>query len=423
MTSGHPMEQVMLEAVALARRYRFMTAPNPNVGAVLVREGVIVARGAHKAAGLPHAEREALADAAARGIDPAGCTLVVTLEPCLHHGRTPPCTEAILAAGIRHVVIGAMDPTSLAGGGAELLRQHGVHVETGVALEECLELIRDFLTWQNSPYPFTTLKLAATLDGRIATRTGHARWISCPEARRQVHALRRVSDAVLVGGNTFYQDNPGLDYRPEPGDPAAEKQPLAVVASSRLPDAHQDMILLKKRPEQLVFWTTVASAASPKAERLRKAGARVYGLQSKPGPVDAKGHAMRAELDLAEGLRLLRHDLECRYVLCEGGGRLGLSLLTGGLAQELHLHLSPRILGDNQAIPLFDGLSPLQLDEGLRLRLLETRRCGSDLLITLGPEHPADSDVAAEAPRPCTEELRTKESNRFLEAADSKDGL
>ncbi len=377
-----PINEAMLAAVELAGNGRFRTAPNPCVGAVLLRDGVIVAKGWHKACGGPHAEVEALADAQAKGVNPADCTLVVTLEPCSHHGKTPPCTEAILRAGIRHVVVGAPDPTPEAGGGADFLRSHGVTVDMGVEEDACRELIQDFLTWNSTPLPFTLLKLASTLDGRIATRTGHSKWITCEATRRRVHALRRHMGAVIIGGNTFYQDNPLLTCRPGPEEEAPEKQPLAVVVTSRLPAAETPMALLAQRPTETVFWTTVAAAASPKAEALRRIGVRVQGLQSQARP-NGKGHGMRAELDLAQGLAALRQEQGCLYALCEGGGRLGLSLLNKGLAHELHLHLAPIILGDNEATALFDGLSPLQIDEALRMRFVHSEISGSDLVLTL----------------------------------------
>lgn len=392
----HPFDEAMREALALARARRFRTAPNPGVGAVLVRDGRIVARGSHKGAGYPHAEVEALEDARQKGVDPSGCVMVVTLEPCSHHGRTPPCTEALLGAGVRHVVIGAMDPTPEAGGGAKILRARGVTVETGILRRECEDAISDFVTLRTTPYPYVILKLAATLDGRIATRTGHSRWISGEASRRRVHMLRSLADAVMVGGNTFHHDNPGLNYRPVAGEPPVEKQPLAVVVSSRLPDAEGAASIVRERPEQAFFWTTVASAASPKAEALRKKGVTVLGLPLSPssvagfsgsmaGGMSGGGHGPRAELDLAEGLRRLRAESGVNHVVCEGGGRLGLSLLRAGLVGEFHLHLSPRILGDNEATPLFSGFSPLQLDEALPLRFTGTEMLEGDLLLTLRP--------------------------------------
>ena len=391
MAEAEFWRRAMREAIALARRGRFRTAPNPNVGAVLVRDGSVVARGWHSCCGEAHAEIVALADAAQRGINPAECTLVVTLEPCSHHGRTPPCTEAILKAGIRHVVVGAMDINPTACGGAEVLRGAGVAVETGILEEECRDLIADFIVWQTTSLPYTILKLASTLDGRIATRTGHSQWISCDKTRRLVHAVRRHMGAIMIGGKTFYHDNPRLTCRLEQSEPAEEKQPLAVVVTSRLPGDTKSS-LLTERPGETMFWTTVAAAASPRAESLREAGASVVGLAARPtGP----GSALRADLDLAEGLAHLRSERGCHYVLCEGGGRLGLSLLERGLVGELHMHLSPRILADNEATPLFDGLSPERIDEGIGMRIIQTVMCEKDLIVSLRPHNAPGSTGAA----------------------------
>lgn len=382
----HPFHDFMLQAVELAGNGRWRTYPNPCVGALLVRDGKVLAKGWHQGSGLAHAEIEALKDAAEKGVNPADCTLVVTLEPCRHTGKTPPCVDAVRDAGIRHVVIGARDPNPAATGGAEILRSYGIHVETGLAEDACLDLIDDFTTWQTTELPYTILKLASTIDGRIASRTGHSKWITSPETRRRVHTLRRHMQAVIVGGNTFYQDNPQLTCRED--GVALPEQPLAVVATSRLPDAGLSRHLLQSRPESTIFWTTIAAAASPKAEALRRMGVRVLGLPTHTQP-DARGHGMRASLDLRHGLMYLRNELGCHYALCEGGGRLGLSLLDNGLAGELHLHLAPKILGDNEATPLFDGRSSVVIDEALQLRITDARYSGADIMITLRPVRPA----------------------------------
>ncbi|MDR0827231.1 MAG: bifunctional diaminohydroxyphosphoribosylaminopyrimidine deaminase/5-amino-6-(5-phosphoribosylamino)uracil reductase RibD [Desulfovibrio sp.] len=382
----------MLAAVSLAAKHKFLTRPNPCVGALLVRDGLILARGAHKGAGLPHAEIEALEDARQKGVDPASCTLVVTLEPCRHQGRTPPCTNALLASGIKKVVIGALDPNPEASGGAQILREHGLSVETGVAEDKCLDLIDDFITWQTTDLPYTLLKLASTLDGRIATRTGHSKWISSVESRAYTHKLRQRVQAVLVGGNTFYQDNPRLDARANlqeeteaEGDQGSFEQPLAVVVTSRLPDAEQSLHLLQDSTARAVFWTTAAAAASPKAESLRRKGVSILGLPSRI--LDPEhGPGMRAALDLRAGLVWLRKNLGCHYILCEGGGRLGLSLLDKGLIREFILHLAPKILGDNEAVPLFNGLAPLNIDQSLKLRITQSAPLGPDMMLVMRPE-------------------------------------
>ncbi len=383
-TEYHPF---MHEAIRLAKNAQWKTAPNPAVGAVLVQDGVVVAHGWHKGVGTAHAEVAALEDAEKQGVDPSKCKLIVTLEPCKHHGKTPPCVDAILRARIPHVIIGALDPNPLASGGAEILRAQGVRVDEGIAEAECLDLIDDFITWQTTDLPYVILKLASTLDGRIATRTGHSQWITSPETRQEVQKLRRSMQAIIVGSNTFYQDDPKLTARTDE-DALLPQQPLAIVVTSRLPDAGTTHYLLRERPTETIFWTTVAAAASPKAETLRRAGARVLGLPSSPR--SDKTSKVRAELSLHEGLVHLRKELNCHYVLCEGGGRLGLALLDKGFARELHLHLAPKILGDADATPLFAGKAPTLMDDALQFRITETQISASDILLTMRPNYPAD---------------------------------
>lgn len=364
---SHPFEPFMQEAVALAEKGRWSAAPNPTVGAVLVRDGAVVARGWHTACGKSHAEVECLRDAEANGVDPAACTLVVTLEPCNHQGKTPPCTEAVIAAGIRHVVIGLRDPNPAAAGGLERLTEAGVRVETGVCEDLCRDLVADFLIWQTTKRPYVILKLAMTLDGRIATRTGRSRWITGEASRRKVHVLRanvgRTGGAVLVGGNTLHTDNPLLTARL---DEPVERQPLAVSISSRVP-APDSLALLRERPTETILFTTASGAATPKAALLRELGVRVVGLDR-----------WKSGEDLVRILEYLRQEADCPYVLCEGGGRLGLSLLENGLVDEFHVHIAPKVLGDNEARPLFDGRTPLELDEALSLRLVRMETCGDD---------------------------------------------
>jgi diaminohydroxyphosphoribosylaminopyrimidine deaminase/5-amino-6-(5-phosphoribosylamino)uracil reductase len=364
-------------AVALAEQGRWRVCPNPAVGAVVVRNGHIAAQGFHSAYGQAHAETERLRDAAKKGVHPADCTLCVTLEPCNHHGKTPPCTQAILEAGIRRVVVGLRDPHPQAGGGAEWLRDRGVEVETGVLEQACREVTADFLVWQREQRPYLFLKLASTLDGRIATRSGHSQWISGEDSRAATHELRAhvggCGGAVLIGGNTLYADNPLLTARPLPED---ARQPLACVLTSRLPDPAENLRLLHQRPEYCVFLCPRELAASPGADALRGIGARVYGLDK------AQNHE---GLDLHAGLRLLWNNHACFYVLCEGGGKLALALLEQGLVDEFRLHMAPRILGDNAALPLFDGRAPLRMDQSVNMRVSSLRMCGEDAHFVLRP--------------------------------------
>ncbi len=392
--SEHPFAVSMRHAVALAERGRFAVHPNPMVGAVLVHNGRVVAGGWHKAYGAAHAEVDCLEDAARRGVNPAECTLVVTLEPCHHQGKTPPCTKAIVEAGIKHVVIGVRDKNPIAAGGLEFLQSQGIHVELGIEEQLCADVIADFLVYNTTNRPYVILKMATTLDGRIATRTGHSKWISGKESRATVHTMRhniaRCGGAVMVGGGTFRDDNPHLTARlseaslvANGGAPIAEDvQPLACVVTSRLPMG-SDAYLLQNRPHETLFFTTPAAAASPTSKTLQGMGVRVW--SERPSGTSVRLPSLHTLLER------LRTELECPYVLCEGGGKLALSLLEEGLVDEFLLHMAPCVLGDDEARPAFHGRNPLQMTDALQLRMTKYKPCGADLHLTLRPTRSAVS--------------------------------
>jgi diaminohydroxyphosphoribosylaminopyrimidine deaminase/5-amino-6-(5-phosphoribosylamino)uracil reductase len=369
--SSAEKEDFMRRAVALAQGAKGRTAPNPCVGALLVREGEVLAQGRHEFYGGPHAEVNCIADAGAKGVDPSSCTLFVTLEPCNHHGKTPPCTQAVLSAGIKHVVIGSPDPNpGVSGGGAEFLRSQGVQVESGIAEEACRDLIADFLIWATTDRPYVYVKMAATLDGKIATRTGHSQWVSGEASRKAVHELRARCGAVIVGGGTFTADNPRLNARGVETALASR----AVVITSRLPAADADFFLLQKRAGETVFWTDEETAQSSAAEALQDLGCAVWSL-----PETQHG------LDLSTGLTRLRQEFGIYDVLCEGGGITALRFLEQGLMDELHYYIAPKILGDAEAANVFTGRAPLIMDEALGLRIAEVRHSGDDLLMIMRP--------------------------------------
>lgn len=365
----------MLQAVSLARQGKGAAAPNPCVGALLVSfDGQVLAEGYHTACGNPHAEIEALADARSRGVDPAQCILFVTLEPCNHQGRTPPCTRAILQAGINHVVVGHPDPNpDVDGKGMDMLREHGVHVESGVALEECRDLIADFLVWKTTARPFVILKLASTLDGKIATRTGDSCWVTGEAARAEVHRLRSMAQAVMVGGRTFSLDNPRLTCR-IPDLPGAN-DPLAVIVTSRLPRPDDDRHLLRDRPNRTVFLVPESGLDATRRFELERAGCRVWPIPS----------ASTGSIDLRQGLERLRKELGCLFVLCEGGGKLAMSMAEQACVDEIQLFLAPKILGDDHAASSFSGREVLSMQQALGLRIVESNPVGEDLQIILRP--------------------------------------
>ncbi|THB71762.1 MAG: bifunctional diaminohydroxyphosphoribosylaminopyrimidine deaminase/5-amino-6-(5-phosphoribosylamino)uracil reductase RibD [Desulfovibrio sp.] len=364
----------MFAALRLAEKGRFSTAPNPCVGAVLVRDGEVAAQGFHTRCGAPHAEVAAIANARELGVDLSQSELYVTLEPCNHHGKTPPCTEAILKAGIQRVCIGALDPNpDVAGGGAQRLRDAGVEVRVGELGEQCRDVIADFLTWKDKQRPFVLLKLAATLDGKIAAASGHSKWISSEASRTLVHQLRSKVDAVLVGGNTLHHDDPQLTPRLGGDAEGTQTPPLAVAVTSRLPEPGSSF-LTRERPGETIFFTGPDNAGSEAAKLLMKRGCRVPQL-GKAGN----------EVDLKLGLEYLYEHCGCRYVLCEGGGLLAGSLLDAGLADHILLFLAPKIAGDVSARPMVAGRGLADMSGALDLRIIDSRMLGPDLLVSAKP--------------------------------------
>ena len=347
-------------ALALAERGRGWTSPNPMVGAVIVKNGQVIGQGWHRRCGGLHAEREALAGCTE---SPAGAVLYVTLEPCCHQGRQPPCTDAILAAGIARVVVGSGDPNPLvAGKGLAVLREHGVRVDTGVLKGACDALNRVFFHYIRTRRPYVVLKYAMTLDGKTATRSGASRWITGEAARRRVHEDRNRYAAILVGIGTVLADDPLLTCRVEGG-----RDPLRVVCDSalRLPlDAG-----LVKTARQV---PTVVAAARPdpaKKAALEAAGCRVWDLPGPDGKVD-----LNALLD-----RLGAEEIDS--VLIEGGGELSWSLLSAGLVQRVQAYVAPKLFGGRDAPSPLGGRGVDLPAQAVRLAGCTVTRLGEDLLI------------------------------------------
>ncbi len=351
-------EAFMREALESARRGLGRTSPNPAVGAVVVRQGRVVARGHHARAGGPHAEVVALRAAgdAARGAD-----LYTTLEPCDHFGKTPPCSLAILEAGIRRVFVGSRDPNPLVQGrGMARLRAHGVEVVTGVLTPACDRLNAAWFTFITEGRPHVTLKAAVTLDGRIAARSGDSRWVTGPEARAWVHRLRDRVDAVRVGAGTARADDPALTAR-LPGGRGRDPVRVVLDTELRLPAT------LKLFTERSPAPTLVAHASS----RRRRLPARVELVHCgrAPGGVDLRD--LLAKL-AARGIA---------HVLVEGGATVHGRFLAAGLVDEVAVLIAPKILGAD-GLPLAQGSGPARMAEALRLEEVEVERLGDDVLVT-----------------------------------------
>ncbi|MGK7345293.1 MAG: bifunctional diaminohydroxyphosphoribosylaminopyrimidine deaminase/5-amino-6-(5-phosphoribosylamino)uracil reductase RibD [Candidatus Nitrospinota bacterium M3_3B_026] len=350
----------MLRAVELARKGKGRTSPNPAVGAVIVKDGKVVGEGWHKKAGKPHAEIEALRSARGQA---AGAALYVTLEPCNHHGLTPPCTDAIIAAGITRVVIGARDTSPKEGErGAARLRKAGVAVRAGVLKKDCGRLVEDFLKHSRTGLPFVTLKTAMTLDGKIATASGDSKWISSEESRRYVHRLRDETGAVMAGADTVIADNPELTVRHGRGG----RDPLRVIVDSRL-RTPRDAKVVKRAKRIPTIIATSSAAPLKKVRELERAGVEVLVLPSRSGRVR---------------LSCLMEELGRRGVmgvLLEGAGELAGAAVGAGVVDRVLFFIAPKIAGGTRC-PV-TGFSVEKMSGALELSGVEVERIGPDVAI------------------------------------------
>ncbi len=348
-------------ACRLARRAAGRTSPNPMVGAVIVRAGKIVGSGYHRFAGGDHAEIIALKGAGAKA---RGATLYLTLEPCSHHGRTPPCAAAVIRAGIAEVVCGTRDPNPLvAGRGIRQLRRAGVKVRVGVLEEQCRELIEEFAKFITRRMPFVTLKLAASLDGRIATANGDSHWISGERSRRAVHRLRNEVDAVLVGSGTLRADDPQLTCRIAGG-----RNPRRVILDSRLRISLAAQVLHQADVQKTIV-AAGARASTPKEQAVKALGAQVWRLPLKRGQV-----AWRPLLR-----RLASLGVVC--ILIEGGGTIAASALKAKIVDKVLFFYAPKILGGDGR-PMIDGLGLRRVKQAIVVKNCRFTRSGGDLLMT-----------------------------------------
>jgi diaminohydroxyphosphoribosylaminopyrimidine deaminase / 5-amino-6-(5-phosphoribosylamino)uracil reductase len=356
--------EYMRMALDLAARGTGYVAPNPMVGAVVVQAGRIVGRGYHQAVGGPHAEVHAIDDA---GDQARGATLYVTLEPCNHHGRTPPCTRKILEAGIRRVVVAVADPNpDVAGGGNAYLQSQGVQVVCGVCRDQAARLNESFFKYARSRIPFVVLKMAATLDGRIATRTGDARWVTGPEARARVHALRHALDAIMVGVGTVKADDPELTTRLEEGS-GVDATRIILDTHLRMPDTAR----MLRQASAAETWVVCGPAADPdNKKRLTDQGALILEADIADGRIDLEG---------------LMRDLGARGVtslLIEGGARVAAAALKAGVVDKAFFFYAPKILGGDDGVPMCSGPGPEKMKDSLPLHHMEVDRVGSDVLIS-----------------------------------------
>jgi len=355
------VERFMRRTLELAAKALGRTSPNPVVGAVIVRNGRIIGEGFHRRAGLPHAEREALR----RITETArGATIYVNLEPCSHYGRTPPCADALIEAGIKRVVVGMVDPNPLVQGrGLRRLRRAGIAVATGVLREECERLNEDFACFIRTGRPFVTLKLAASLDGRIAAASGDSQWISGEQSRHVVHELRNRVDAILVGAETVRNDDPRLTCRMRGG-----RDPLRVVLDGRLSITPSARVCTQPSTAPTLIATSEDHGRGEKQAQLEAQGVQVVCLPGKNGQVP---------------LRPLLVELGRRghkSVLIEGGGRIAAAALREGVVDKVLFFYAPLLLGgEGRAM-----IGPLGIDRvaaGQKLHTITVERIGKDILV------------------------------------------
>lgn len=367
----------MRVALRLAQRGFGATSPNPMVGAVLVRSGGVLGRGWHHRAGEPHAEIEALHDGQRRGKSSAGATLYVTLEPCCTHGRTPPCTQAIIAAGIVRVVVSASDPNPAhSGRGFRILKRAGIEVVHGLLAAESARMNEAFNHWIVSRTPFVTVKAAMTLDGKIATASGESKWITGEEARTRAMYLRRGSDAILVGINTVLADDPALTVRRTDGageggaaSAAGElaRQPRRVVLDSLARTPLTSRLVSDEHAHQTIVVSTRAAAKS-----------RLLALQKRVTVMVAP--LRRGHPDLRWVLQRLG-ELDVTSLLVEGGGEVSASFLEQGIAHRVAFFYAPKIIGGHNARKAVGGRGARRWSEVIRLTDVETITVGRDILL------------------------------------------
>jgi len=354
-------EYYMKMALGLAEKGLGRTNPNPVVGAVLVKNGRVISTGYHKGAGLAHAEIEALDRA---GRKAKGATLYVNLEPCSHFGRTPPCVDRIIKEGIKRVVIGMRDPNPLVNGkGIAELKRHGIEVKDGVLEKEARNINRIFASYVTKKRPFVTIKVAQSMDGKIATYTGDSKWVTNEESRKFVHKLRSEADAVLVGVNTVIKDDPLLTARAF----KAKRQPLRIVLDSALKIPMKSRII-KTGPGRVVIATT-QKAPGRKKEALEKKGVIVLPLKEDRGKVDLQA------LLLSLAKRGVSH------LLVEGGGNVAAGFVERNLADEILFFISPKIIGGKDAVTSIEGRGIERVAQAVRLNDVNVERFGEDILV------------------------------------------
>lgn len=352
--------EYMQLALEIAKKGIGHTSPNPMVGCIVVKNGMIVAEGFHEEYGSLHAERRALESCAE---DLTGADLYVTLEPCCHHGKTPPCTDIIIERGIGRVIVGTLDPNPVvAGKGVQILRDHGIEVETGILEKECLELNEVFMHYIEKKKPYIAMKYAMTMDGKIATFTGDSKWVTGEESRRHVHQLRKRYSSIMVGIGTILVDDPMLNCRIEEG-----VDPVRVICDSNLRIPMESRIV--KTAENIPTIVAYAVGDEKKQEKLKTAGVELI-------CVDAGGRVDFPALVKELGQRGIDS------ILIEGGGTFHGTVLKSGLVDRIYCYIAPKLIGGKEAKSPVEGSGFSIMDEALAIHDTEIMKLGKDICIT-----------------------------------------
>ncbi len=353
-------KEYIKRAIRLARKGIGYVNPNPMVGSIIVKDGKIVGQGYHPCFGKEHAEIVALQNA---GEKARGASLYVNLEPCCHYGKTPPCTDAIIKAGIKRVVIGMVDPNPLVNQrGIEILTQHQIEVVTGVEEQNCKQLNRAFIKYITAGMPYVTLKIAQSLDGRIATTTGNSKWITSHKARIEAHRIRSENDAIIVGIGTVLADNPQLTVRHVTG-----KNPIRIVLDGNLKISLESQLLIDENVHKTVIATT--SNDTEKILKIKNIGAHVWSIEK-----DENGN-----ISIPELLKKIANARMCA-VMVEGGSKVYTSFLKAKMVDHIVFTLAPKILG--AGIEAIGDLGILSVDNSIELVNVKIKKLNPDILVS-----------------------------------------
>jgi diaminohydroxyphosphoribosylaminopyrimidine deaminase / 5-amino-6-(5-phosphoribosylamino)uracil reductase len=351
-----PHKKYLELCLKLAEKGKGYTSPNPLVGAILVKRGSIVGKGWHRKCGEEHAEIMAIKNA---GIKARNATLYVNLEPCSHWGRTPPCTEQIIQAGVREVIIGCPDPNPRVSGHIEL-KSRGLKTKIGILNDECKKINEAYLRYVRTKKPFVIAKAAMSLDGKIATKTGHSKYITGKEARKHVHQLRNDLDAVMVGASTVQKDDPQLTTRLIKG-----KNPIKIIVDSSLRTSLNAKVV-KNEPTQLIIATT-AKAPANKIKQFQQKGVKVLTIPALQGKVDIK--KLMKELGR----------LEIQSIMIEGGAELNAAVIKAGIVNKMLFFISPGLIGSG--LSALGDLGITKVDKSVKLKKMNHTTVGKDILI------------------------------------------